>query len=190
MSLRTITQIRVAAVSDTLSATREQVGRHRELVTALAFTALVLITLLTALLSHTAVPQAHAAPAPPPPAVALAPPAPQPAPHPTPQPAQQPAERTHQVRPGDTLASVALRHGVDYRRIAAENGLTDPNLIRPGQALRIGQPETGVRLIQPGDTLTALAAATGLTVRDLRALNPWITNPNRIPAGAALRVLR
>lgn len=100
----------------------------------------------------------------------------------------QPETRTYQVRSGDTLAAIALQHGVDYQRIAADNHLTDPNVIRAGERLRIGQPTPGVRVIQPGETLGNLAVATGLSIPQLLALNPGISNPNRILAGAGLRV--
>jgi LysM repeat protein len=104
------------------------------------------------------------------------------------QPRQQPQQRTYRVVAGDTLASVALRHGVGYQQIAEDNQLANPNLINPGQQLRIDQPSPGVRLIQPGDTLTGLAQETGVSVPQLLELNPWISNPNRIQAGAGLRV--
>jgi nucleoid-associated protein YgaU len=189
-----------------LSELKARTDRNRELVAVFGLAVLILIALFTALAQDPSTPAAQAAPAPAGPArTAPAVPAPtvaggpRPAPDsrpvptgpPTPrQPAHRPGERAYRVRPGDTLASVALRHGVDYRRIAADNRLPDPNLIRPGQPLRIGQPTPGVRLIRPGDTLGGLSTATGLTVRELRALNPWITDPDRIPAGAGLRVRR
>lgn len=44
------------------------------------------------------------------------------------------------VRPGDTLFSIALDHGLDYKDLAAWNNLDDPNRIRPGQELRIKPP--------------------------------------------------
>jgi LysM repeat protein len=96
--------------------------------------------------------------------------------------------RTHVVRPGETLAQLAVRYGVGYRRIAVDNGLPDPNLVRAGRMLRIGQPTPGVRVIQPGQTLSGLAIEAGTSVRRLLALNPWITDPDLIPAGAGLRV--
>lgn len=181
MSHRLITVIRpvLAGAVSTATWVGRQLARHR---LALVLGALALCVMFAGAL----VPKdAPAAPASTPAVSSPAAPAPATA-------GQQPApdERGYQVRPGDTLASIALRHNVDYRRIAADNRLTDPNRIRPGQTLRIGQPTPGVQLIRPGDTLTGLATATGLTVREVRALNPWITNPNRIPAGAGLRVAR
>jgi lipoprotein NlpD len=45
---------------------------------------------------------------------------------------------------GDTLHSIALDHGLDYKELAAWNNLDNPNLIRPGQQLRI-QPPAGMQ---------------------------------------------
>jgi lipoprotein NlpD len=44
------------------------------------------------------------------------------------------------VRSGDTLFSIALDHGLDYKDLAAWNNLSNPNLIRTGQLLRIKPP--------------------------------------------------
>jgi len=44
------------------------------------------------------------------------------------------------VKKGDTLYSIALDHGQAYRDLAAWNGLTDPNLIRVDQQLRVRPP--------------------------------------------------
>lgn len=205
MSHRSSTLSRGAASSTrfTTMSRHERLRQRREQVLTLVFWALALVALLAGLLAQTDAPSAPE-PAPSTPAPAVSAPAAQvpttaaqpgqqaqpPAPQPAQQPAQPSAQRSYQVRPGDTLAQVALRHGVDYQRIAADNRLIDPNRIRPGQTLRIGAPTPAVRLIAPGDTLTGLATATGLSVHELRVLNPWIAHPERIPAGAGLRVRR
>jgi len=44
------------------------------------------------------------------------------------------------VRRGDTMFSIALDHGLDYKELAEWNNLNNPNLIRPGQQLRIKPP--------------------------------------------------
>lgn len=44
------------------------------------------------------------------------------------------------VRPGDTLYTIAWRHGVDHRDLAAWNGLTNPDLIYVGQRLVVAPP--------------------------------------------------
>ena len=48
---------------------------------------------------------------------------------------------TYAVKRGDTLYSIALEHGVDYRELARWNGLDDPARIRVGQSLRVRAPE-------------------------------------------------
>lgn len=47
------------------------------------------------------------------------------------------ASAFYTVRPGDTLYSIAARHGVDYRQLAQWNDLGDGSLIYPGQRLRL-----------------------------------------------------
>jgi lipoprotein NlpD len=44
------------------------------------------------------------------------------------------------VKKGDTLYSIALDHGLAYRDLAAWNGVTDPNVIRVGQVLKLVPP--------------------------------------------------
>jgi lipoprotein NlpD len=56
-----------------------------------------------------------------------------PAPTPTP-------EGTYVVKRGDTLYSIALDHGHDYREIAQWNSLDDPTKLTVGQVLRLGPP--------------------------------------------------
>src|SRR5260370_644868 len=54
--------------------------------------------------------------------------------------AQPGGESFYTVKRGDTLYSIALEHGVDYRELAQWNGLTDPTKISAGQQLRIKPP--------------------------------------------------
>lgn len=45
------------------------------------------------------------------------------------------------VKKGDTLYSISLEHGRDYKDIAAWNNLDNPNRISVGQQLRVSPPE-------------------------------------------------
>ncbi len=45
------------------------------------------------------------------------------------------------VKRGDTVFSIALEHGVDYRDLARWNSLDDPSKIQIGQSLRVSPPE-------------------------------------------------
>ena len=52
-----------------------------------------------------------------------------------------PRPEFYTVKRGDTLYSIALDHGLEYREIAEWNGMSDPNVIRSGQVLRLRPPE-------------------------------------------------
>ncbi|OHC64336.1 MAG: peptidase M23 [Rhodocyclales bacterium GWA2_65_19] len=47
------------------------------------------------------------------------------------------------VKKGDTLYSIALDNGQDYKDVAVWNNLDNPNLIRTGQQLRVAPPDNG-----------------------------------------------
>jgi len=50
------------------------------------------------------------------------------------------------VQKGDTLYSIALEHGADYREVAQWNTLADPSRINVGQRLRVAAPEEKVEV--------------------------------------------
>ena len=45
--------------------------------------------------------------------------------------------QTYTVKSGDTLSGIAAKFGTTYQKIAAKNGITNPNIIYPGQRLKI-----------------------------------------------------
>ncbi|MBI5034364.1 MAG: LysM peptidoglycan-binding domain-containing protein [Chloroflexi bacterium] len=105
------------------------------------------------------------------------------------------------VRPGDTLFSIAYRHGMSTWAIANANRLWNPNYIYVGQVLVIPYnpypvphpvpqpvpyPVCGVR-VNYGDTLTAIAARLRTDAWTIARLN-GIYNMNWIYAGQWLRV--
>lgn len=52
-------------------------------------------------------------------------------------PAAEARDGGYVVKKGDTLYSIALDHGLDYRDLVSWNALENPNLIRVGQPLRV-----------------------------------------------------
>ncbi len=52
----------------------------------------------------------------------------------------EPIPGQYTVRPGDTLYSIAWRYGLDYHDVAAWNGISSDNLIKPGQTLVLAAP--------------------------------------------------
>lgn len=105
-------------------------------------------------------------------------------------------EITYVVRPGDTLSEIALRYGVSVSQLAGINNIQNPNLIYPGQVLRICEGEATVEIsdlnhvlytVKPGDTLTAIARRYGVSIASIVSLNQ-ISNPNLIYVGEILRI--
>ena len=56
----------------------------------------------------------------------------------------EPRPDFYTVRRGDTLFSIALDHGLDYRELAQWNGVSDPAAIQVGQVLRLTSPKPTV----------------------------------------------
>ena len=95
-------------------------------------------------------------------------------------------EATHVVQYGETLSSIAYQYGTNYQRLAALNGLTNPNLIYPGQILKVnGSVVSNIYTVQYGDNLSSIAAKLGTTYQTLVALN-GLANPNLIYSGQTL----
>ena len=97
--------------------------------------------------------------------------------------------REYIVKKGDTLAAIAAKSGVGLQRIAAFNGILDPDVIQEGQVLRIpfplpkdGEQET---VIQKGDTLDAIAKQSGVTAQQIAQRNN-IADADRITAGESI----
>jgi lipoprotein NlpD len=51
-----------------------------------------------------------------------------------------PRPETYIVKRGETLYGIALDHGLDYRELAEWNGISNPNVIRGGDVLRLRAP--------------------------------------------------
>ncbi|HWO72948.1 MAG TPA: LysM domain-containing protein, partial [Dehalococcoidia bacterium] len=124
---------------------------------------------------------------------------------PAPPPGEAPvnAVEVYIVQPGDTLGRIAAMFGTTVDAIVQANGLSDPNLIWPGQQLVIPVPGGGSEplvsapapaaptattyTVQPGDTLSGIAARFGTTVSHLATVN-GLANPNLISVGQVLRL--
>ena len=77
-------------------------------------------------------------------------------------------QAVYTVRPGDTLWAIARRFDTTVQELAALNGIADPDLIYPGQVLRL--PDSSSVLVYRvvrGDTLSGIALRFGTTVQAL-----------------------
>ncbi len=102
------------------------------------------------------------------------------------------------VQSGDTLNKIANQYGTTVQELVDINNITNPNLIYPGQTLRIltnstvNASETRATgsityTVQIGNTLTQIANAYGVTVDHIIQMNN-IQNPNLIYPGEKLRI--
>jgi lipoprotein NlpD len=101
------------------------------------------------------------------------------------------AAKLYTVKKGDTLFSIALDHGVDYRELAAWNNLENINRIRVGQQLRVNAPgaaSAAAAVADPGTAEVRPIAAGGavearpLEVRPLDAA-PAASSVPPVPQG-------
>lgn len=81
----------------------------------------------------------------------------------------------HRAQPGDTLYKIAFEHGLDYRLLAAWNGIADPGRIRGGDTLRLASP-------RPPVTTARLPVRSEIESRELSA--PARTEPKPQPQPA------
>ena len=67
-------------------------------------------------------------------------------------------ELVYSVNKGDTLYSIAFRYGLDFRSVAAVNGISAPYIIYPGQKINLGEVvsprESGRPLVMPAQGST------------------------------------
>jgi len=112
----------------------------------------------------------------------------------------------YRVQRGDTLSTIAHRHGVRVGNLRQANGLSQRGLIRAGQVLRIpprayghtvkvaAQPEASsdaagytLHHVKPGQNLTTIARQYRTTIAALRTLNEMAPG-GTLHAGAILKV--
>ena len=66
--------------------------------------------------------------------------------HPGRRQVRSPETQTHTVRPGETLGAIARRYGTTVQALAQRNNIENPDLIHPGQVIRI---TGGSRAVEP-----------------------------------------
>jgi lipoprotein NlpD len=92
----------------------------------------------------------------------------------------------YRVKRGDTLASIALEHGLDWREMAQWNQISDPNLIDVGQLLRVRDPKLRLATKRPAQSsVTQATQPTTPPVANKPADAAASTPPSATPATAA-----
>ena len=96
------------------------------------------------------------------------------------------APETYEVQSGDTVATIAARHGLRTTDVLAINGLTWSSIIYPGQVLRLAAapadppppapaapaaPTAGSYVVVGGDTISSIAAHHGMSIQAVLGAN-------------------
>ena len=89
---------------------------------------------------------------------------------------------TYIVKKGDTLSSIASKYGLTYQYLAKYNNIVNPNLIYPGQVIKIPSNNKEVYIVKKGDTLSGIAKKYKTTYQELARINN-ISDPNKIYVG-------
>lgn len=101
--------------------------------------------------------------------------------------------QTYTVQSGDTLSGIAAKFGTTYQKIAADNNISNPNLIHPGDVLKINsgsvQPSYKIYVVKAGDTLSGIGQKFGVSYQKIASDN-GISNPNLIRVGQKLKIYR
>lgn len=98
--------------------------------------------------------------------------------------------QTHKVAPGDALSRVARRYGTTVGEISRLNGVKNPNMIRPGQVLKLphppGLPQKPTIPTQNSPKMPQIAPKTPLTALKQPAQSPLLPGQYRVGKGDTL----
>ena len=112
---------------------------------------------------------------------------------------------SYTIKSGDTLSAIASKYHMTVNALATLNGISNPNLIYPGQTLRVADSGKGGSVsnkatapianngsnnsyvVKSGDTLSGIASRYGMSTSALASLN-GISNANLIYPGQFLKV--
>ena len=98
---------------------------------------------------------------------------------------------TYTVQAGDTLSGIASKYGTTYQELARINNIANPNVIYPGQVIKInGGTVEKTYTVKSGDTLSGIANKYGTTWQNIYNNNRDIigSNPNLIKPGQILKI--
>lgn len=98
---------------------------------------------------------------------------------------------TYTVKAGDTLSGIASKYGTTYQELARINNIANPNVIYPGQVIKInGGTAEKIYTVKSGDTLSGIAKKYGTTWQKLYEKNKSVigNDPNLIKPGQVLKI--
>lgn len=93
----------------------------------------------------------------------------------------------YQVRPGDTLWSIAERTGISLDELAKTNRLNQEDVLAVGRTLTIPGGDFRYHRVAGGETLSHIAGQYGISLQQLMSAN-YIKNPDLIKIGHTLTI--
>lgn len=97
------------------------------------------------------------------------------------------APKTYAVQAGDTMYSIARKHGVSVDAVLWANNLTDANVLKQGQQLVI-PPSTGkLHTVKDGDTLDSIAQTYAVSKTGIALVN-GVAEDSSLSAGQRLLI--
>lgn len=92
---------------------------------------------------------------------------------------------SYTIRSGDTLSSIAGRHGIKTATLASANGLSESDTLSVGQVLKV-PPADGIYVkLRSGESLSHLAIRYGVKVEEIQKANQ-IADPRTLRAGQTI----
>lgn len=101
-----------------------------------------------------------------------------------------PAGSSYTVKGGDTLSDIASANGTDWQTLARINGISNPDMIQPGQQIKLTGGtinQASSYTVKSGDTLSGIASANGTDWQTLARIN-GISNPDLIQSGQQIKL--
>ena len=104
------------------------------------------------------------------------------------------ADTFHEVKPSETLTSIAKQYGVSLKEILSANSIDDPDKIHTGQVLVIPVEKSDVTEksgttyeVKQGDTLCSISRKYGVSLQDLLSVNS-MNKDDKIKTGDILKI--
>lgn len=100
-------------------------------------------------------------------------------------------DTVYTVKKGDNLSTIAKKHGATVNNLVEINNIKNPNLIYPGQKIKINgnivSKKSTIYTVKKGDNLSNISKRYNTTVNRLVELN-GIKNPNLIYPGQKIKI--
>ncbi|NLL03607.1 MAG: LysM peptidoglycan-binding domain-containing protein [Clostridiales bacterium] len=93
----------------------------------------------------------------------------------------------YEIKPGDSIYSIARRYGMSMDKIIADNELENPNRLAVGQSIVL-MTDTIPHIVRRGDSLYSISRAYRVDLEQLKSANPTITSPYILSIGQVVNV--